>query len=299
MQVPERTLDIVIVTAPGCRPYIVGCLKSLQTYPLQSGVQRVFVVDNGSHDGTEEIVRGFDGVRWHGLDRNAGFSAANNVVLRQSRADHILLLNPDTEVGAGTLDACIGRLVSDPRIGVVGCRLFDRAGQPDANAKRTLPSRAAAVRRLSFADRVLGASSYHTPELGFLDSGPVGAVSGAFMIIRREVVDAIGALDEGFWMYGEDLDYCARAGQAGWTIWYEGAAGTMHVKGGAAGRVRALRTTVAFHRAMGRYYRRHLDESGPLDLAVYVGIGVRLAGASALCVAGNVARFMSEQRDAV
>jgi hypothetical protein len=276
MEAPGPTLEIVIVTAPGCRPYLAACLHSLRAGPLTSGQQSITVVDNASHDGTEAIVREFDEATWRPMGHNAGFSTANNLALRDAAAEYLLLLNPDTEVVPGTLDACLARMRSDPAIGVLGCRLIDAAGAPDPNAKRSLPTRAGALRRLSFADRLLGPASYHTPALGFLEDGPVGAVSGAFMMIRRAVLADVGLLDEGFWMYGEDLDFCARAAGAGWVVWYEGSAATLHIKGGATGRVRRARPTIAFHMSMGRYYRRHLDRQGALDLVVYAGILARL-----------------------
>jgi GT2 family glycosyltransferase len=293
---PVPTLDIVIVTAPGCRPYLGACLESLRSAPLTTGTQRVTVVDNASDDGTEEIVRRFDDAAWRPMGRNAGFSAANNVGLRGSAAEYVLLLNPDTEVAPGTLDACLERMRSTPAIGVLGCRLLDRGGFPDPNAKRSLPTRAGALRRLSFLDRLLGPSSYHTPALAFLDSGPVGAVSGAFMMIRSAVLHHIGLLDEGFWMYGEDLDFCARAGAAGWVVWYEGTVHTLHVKGGAAGRVRRPRPTIAFHLSMGRYYRRHLDRQSGLDLAVYAGILARLGLALLVSAGAGRAREPRDHR---
>jgi N-acetylglucosaminyl-diphospho-decaprenol L-rhamnosyltransferase len=296
MQAARPTLEIVIVTAPGCRAYLAACLQSLRAAPLTLGDQRVTVVDNASDDGSEAIVRGFGDVSWRAMGRNAGFSTANNLALRDAAAEYILLLNPDTEVAPGTLDACLARMRSSPAIGVLGCRLLDPAGTPDPNAKRTLPTRAGALRRLSFADRLLGPSSYHTPELGFRDNGPVGAVSGAFMMIRRAALAGIGLLDEGFWMYGEDLDFCARAGAAGWVVWYEGAAVTLHVKGGSAGRVRRARPTVAFHLSMGRYYRRHLDRRSRLDLAVYGGILARLCLALVVSASAGGLRRLGVRR---
>lgn len=288
MTAAGQTLEIVIVTAPGCRSYLGACLESLRSVRVNGVQQHVTVIDNASNDGTEGIVRSFGDAAWRPLGRNAGFSAANNVALREASGDYVLLLNPDTEVAPGTIEACLARMRSDPTIGILGCRLADQRGRLDPNAKRSLPTRAGALRRLSFADRLLGPSSYHTPELGFLDSGPVGAVSGAFMMIRRAALSDVGLLDEGFWMYGEDLDFCARAGAAGWVVWYEGAVAALHVKGGAAGRVRSARPTIAFHLAMGRYYRRHLDRRNALDLAVYGAILSRLGLALvvSLCVAG-------------
>ena len=282
MTAAGQTLEIVIVTAPGCRSYVRACLESLRAARVEDVVQRVTVVDNASDDGTEAIVRSFPEAAWRPLGRNAGFSAANNVALREASADYVLLLNPDTEVGPATLTVCLERMRSDPTIGVLGCRLADPRGRPDPNAKRSLPTRVGALQRLSFADRVVGPSSYHTPQLDFLQSGPVGAVSGAFMMIRRAVLADVGLLDEGFWMYGEDLDFCARAGEAGWVVWYEGGVAALHVKGGAAGRVRTARPTIAFHLAMGRYYRRHLDRGSALDAAVYGAILGRLVLALAV-----------------
>lgn len=289
-------LDIVIVTASGCHAFIAACLDSLRVHPLSSGAQRVVVVDNDSRDGTEAIVGRYEEVTLLAMGRNAGFSAANNTVLRTSTARYVLLLNPDTEVGPGVLDACVKRLEEDADIAIVGCRLVDAAGVPDPNAKRTLPTPGAALRRLSFADRVLGASAYHTPDMGFEDNGPVEAVSGAFMMIRRSLVESIGVLDERYWMYGEDLDLCARARAAGRGVWYEGAVTTLHVKGGSAGRVRSLRPNIAFHQAMGRFYRRYHSGRKPLvDLVVYVAIAGRLAIAVVL---SGVIRFRDRRREA-
>ena len=292
---PARpTLDIVIVTAPGSRAHIGRCLESLRARPYTGGEQRVVVVDNASADGTEAVVHRFGEVAWQPLGRNAGFGRASNRGVRASAGEYVLLLNPDTEVGEGTLDACARRLQGDPAIAIVGCRLHDRAGRPDPNAKRTLPTRAAALRRLSYADRVLGPAGYHTPSLGFLESGPVGAVSGAFMMLRRAALEEIGLLDEGYWMYGEDLDLCARAGGAGWVVWYEGSAAALHLKGGTTAGRRGVRLTASFHRAMGRYYRRHLDGGRVVDLAVYAGILARLVLAVGLGAGAGVVRRLRE-----
>ncbi len=292
---PARpTLDIVIVTARGSRADVGRCLESLRARPYTGGEQRVVVVDNASADGTEAVVRGFDEVAWVPLDRNAGFGRASNLGVRATAGECVLLLNPDTEVGVGTLDACARRLLGEPGIGIVGCRLHDRAGRPDPNAKRTLPTRAAALRRLSFADRLLGPGRYHTPALGDLESGPVGSVSGAFMVLRRAALAEIGLLDEGYWMYGEDLDLCARAAGAGWVVWYEGSVAALHVKGGTTAGRRDIRLTASFHRAMGRYYRRHLDEGRVVDLAVYAAILARLGLAVGLSAGAGVVRRLGE-----
>ena len=103
------------------------------------------------------------------------------------------------------------------------------------------------------------------------------SVNGAFMLVRRAAIEDVGLLDEGYWMYGEDLDWCTRFRRAGWDVLYNGRVTTLHVKGATAGSHRRLRQNVAFHRSMGRFYRRHLaGEHVLLDAVVYAGVGAKL-----------------------
>ena len=241
------------------------------------------VVDSGSPDGTPEMVaREFPGVR---LVRrgNIGFSAANNVVLREDAADAVLLLNPDTEVRAGTLDAALSRLRSDERIGMVGCKLVTESGELDHACKRSFPTPLSALAHFTGIGRGDGASQalgqYRATHLGDDEPGEVDAVNGAFMLCRAEAVREVGLLDEGYWLYMEDLDWCRRFWGAGWKVFYEPAGVALHVKGGSSGRRRAPKQEIAFHRGMGRFYRRFdAAEHNPLvNLAVYAGIGAKLA----------------------
>src|SRR6478735_7139947 len=132
-------LEVVIVSH-GAEALLRRCLRSLQEHPIAVGEMRVTVVDSGSPDGTPAMVeREFPQVRL--LRRgNIGFSAANNLVLRESEAEAVLLLNPDTEVYAGTLDAGLARLRSDPRIGMVGVKLVTESGELDHACKRSFPT---------------------------------------------------------------------------------------------------------------------------------------------------------------
>jgi N-acetylglucosaminyl-diphospho-decaprenol L-rhamnosyltransferase len=277
------SLEIVVVSYR-CRDLLLACLASIAEQPYTAGRCVVTVVDNASADGTVATVRSaFPEVRLVELARNDGFSAANNVALRESRSDQILLLNPDTEIWPGVLDAMSAFLAEHPRAGVAGCRLVRRDGSFDHAAKRAIPSVGDAIAYFAPGRRPSG---YLAPQLAEDEVGGVDAVNGAFMLIRREALREVGLLDEGFWMYGEDLDWCARARRAGWDVLYNGRVTTLHVKGATAGAHRRLRQNVAFHRSMGRFYRRHLGgEHALLDVAVYAGIGVKLglsAGRSAL-----------------
>jgi N-acetylglucosaminyl-diphospho-decaprenol L-rhamnosyltransferase len=275
-------LDVVIVSH-GAEALLRRCLDSLRAHPPRSSGMRVTVVDSGSLDGTPDMVaREFPEF---GLERcgNIGFSAANNLVLRRSRADSVLLLNPDTEVYAGTLDTCLARLAADPEIGMVGARLVREDGELDHAAKRSFPTPLAALAHFTGIGRGQGAgeslSQYRATHLGEDDPGEVDAVNGAFMLCRAEAVAQVGLLDEGYWLYMEDLDWCHRFWDAGWKIFYDPAAVALHVKGGSSRSRRAPRQEIAFHRGMGRFYRRFdaPTANSLLNLAVYIGIGAKLA----------------------
>jgi N-acetylglucosaminyl-diphospho-decaprenol L-rhamnosyltransferase len=161
-----------------------------------------------------------------------------------------------------------------PRAGVAGCRLVRRDGSFDHAAKRSIPTVADAVRYFRPGS---SASGYLAPHVAERGSGAVDAVNGAFMLIRRDTLQDVGLLDEGYWMYGEDLDWCTRCRRAGWEVRYNGAVTTLHVKGATTGTHRRLRHNVAFHRSMGRFYRRHVGGRNTLlDGAVYAGIGAKL-----------------------
>jgi N-acetylglucosaminyl-diphospho-decaprenol L-rhamnosyltransferase len=275
-------LEVAIVSH-GAEGLLRRCLESLREHPPTSATMRVTVVDSGSLDGTPDMVeREFPEFR---LERraNIGFSAANNLVLRESRADAILLLNPDTEVYAGTLDTCLARLDADPQVGMVGAKLMREDGELDHAAKRSFPTPLAALAHFTGIGRGEGAgaslSQYRATHLDEDEPGEVDAVNGAFMLCRAEAIAQVGLLDEGYWLYMEDLDWCHRFWDAGWKVFYEPAAVALHVKGGSSAKRRAPKQEIAFHRGMGRFYRR-FDAPGSnplLNLAVYCGIGAKLA----------------------
>jgi GT2 family glycosyltransferase len=280
-------LEVVIVSH-GAEALLRRCLRSLAEHPIGGGEMRVTVVDSGSPDGTPEMVaREFPAVRLL-RQGNIGFSAANNLVLRESEAEAVLLLNPDTEVYAGTLDAALARLRSEPRIGMVGVKLMTESGELDHACKRSFPTPLSALAHFTGVgrDEDAGAtlSQYRATHLGDDEPGEVDAVNGAFMLCRAEAVREVGLLDEGYWLYMEDLDWCHRFWDAGWTVFYEPAGVALHVKGASSGSRRAARQEIAFHRGMGRFYRRFdAPQSNPLlNAAVYAGIGAKLASSLAI-----------------
>ena len=160
----------------------------------------------------------------------------------------------------------------------------------DHACKRSFPTPLSALAHFTGIGRDESASGalsqYRATHLGDDEPGVVDAVNGAFMLCRAEAVRDVGLLDEGYWLYMEDLDWCHRFWDADWKIFYEPAGTALHVKGGSSGGRRAVRQEIAFHRGMGRFYRRFdAPRHNPLvNAAIYAGIGAKLAASLALTV---------------
>jgi N-acetylglucosaminyl-diphospho-decaprenol L-rhamnosyltransferase len=271
-------LDVVIVSYR-CEDLLRACLESLRRHP-PAVPMAIHVVDNGSGDGTAEMVgREFPEVELTVNDRNAGFSAANNLAIRQASAPFLLVLNPDVRLTAGALDRLLALMEQRREVGICGPRLLLPDGSLDHAGRRAFPTPLSALGHFTGLGRRTGArgalAAYRAPDV---DRGPVDSVNGAFMLIRRAALDQVGLFDEGYWMYMEDLDLSYRFARAGWITYYEPDATAIHEKGGSAGPVRDARLTRAFHYGMYRFYRKHYAaERNPLvNVAVYAGIGLKL-----------------------
>ena len=246
--IPSTTLSVVIVTYQ-TRELTLECLRSLENCAARVP-HETFVVDNASADGTPgAVARAFPAVHLITRSRNDGFAVANNEALREARGRYTLLLNADTRVLPGALEAMIEHLDAHAETGIVGCRLIDAAGRTDASAgglpgfrmqvaswlglKRLVPERAVRialrsrpVRRL--LDAVAG--GYFLPA-GGSQAREVQFLSGACMLVRREVWDRVGLLDERFFLYLEDADICRRAKAAGWRLHYLPRPAIVHLGG--------------------------------------------------------------------
>jgi N-acetylglucosaminyl-diphospho-decaprenol L-rhamnosyltransferase len=270
----------VVIVSYRCEALLRECLASLRAHPPACPV-RIHVVDNASGDGTAEMVaREFPDVALTMNETNVGFSSANNIGIRAGAAPYVLVLNPDTRVTEGALERMLEVVEHDPGVTVCGPRLELEDGSLDHAAKRTFPTPISALGHFSGIGRRPDAggelAAYRAPEV---ERGPVDAVNGACMLIRRAALAQVGLFDEGFWMYMEDLDLCYRLHEAGWVTWYEPSATVIHVKAGTTGRPRSARLDRAFHYGMYRFYRKHYAAGhNPLyNGLIYAGIAVKLA----------------------
>jgi GT2 family glycosyltransferase len=272
-------LDVVVVAYRSC-DLLESCLGSVREHAPR-GPYEVYVVDNASEDGTIEMVRsGFPAAELIVSERNLGFAAANNAAIRRGRGRYVLALNPDTRLVAGVLDTLVRLMNERAEIGICGCRLVREDGSFDHASKRSFPTIVGAFGHFLRIGRSVRAphwlAQYRAPEVV---GGPVDAVNGAFMLMRRSALDEVGLFDEGFWMYMEDLDLCYRFNEAGWTTWYEPSVTVTHVKAGTSGPIRSARLNHAFHYGMYRFYRKHYapERSAITNGAVYLGIAAKFA----------------------
>jgi GT2 family glycosyltransferase len=277
----SEVLDVAIVSYR-CRELLRACLESLRRFPPPGGAH-VVVVDNDSRDGTVELVRSeFPDVELVASARNLGFAAATNAAIRRGSAPYVLALNPDTEVADGALARLVALLEERPELGMVGCRLERAGGGFDHAAKRSFPTPLSALGHFAGIGRRPGApgalAAYRVPALDEHESGPVDAVNGAFMLMRRRALEEVGLFDEGYWMYMEDLDLCYRFAARGLGVWYEASVTVRHVKAGTSGPIRGPRLNYAFHYGMLRFYRKHYATRNGhlLNAAVYAGIAAKL-----------------------
>lgn len=266
-------VDVVMVTY-GRSDLVCNSLSSLlETSP--TGALRITVVDNNSPDETADVVaKMFQQVTLIRRSDNRGFAVSNNEALAQTNAPFILLLNPDTQVHWSTIEHLVEELKNNSSIGMIGCRLLLEDGSFDHAAKRKIPTPLQALHY--FVARAVGrkASAYlvsGVPEDGVAD---VEALNGAFMLVRRAALDAVGRLDERYWMYAEDLDWCVRYRQAGWRIVYDGRVTALHVKGGSSGMRRNFKLNYHFHRSMAIFYNDHVAPSHPRMLNLLIAAAI-------------------------
>jgi GT2 family glycosyltransferase len=276
-------LDVVIVSYR-CRELLRDCLTSLREHGPSRPIV-VHLVDNASDDGTVDMVRAeFPEVELTPLQENTGFAAANNRAIRNGSAKYVLALNPDTRLTSGALDQLLELMDTHTDVGIAGCRLELEDGTLDHAAKRSFPTPVSALGHFTGLARSTNVpaalAAYRAPSV---EAGPVDAVNGAFMLMRRRALEEVGLFDEGYWMYMEDLDLCYRFKQAEWITWYEPSVAVVHVKAGTSGKNRKPRLNYAFHYGMYRFYKKHYSPQGNrmLSAAIYVGIAAKLAGSMA------------------
>lgn len=276
--IPTPEISIVVVSY-NCLRHLSACIESL---PEGAGSlpYEIIVVDNNSSDRTREMIRNeTPHVRLIANTENLGFAKGCNLGIGAARGKYILLLNPDTIVGKGTLCRTHEYLEDNRDLAVAGCKVLRPNGNLDPSCKRELPSPWDAFCRMVGLSRLFPKSRVFAKyDAGYLDENTrqrISLIDGCYMMLRSEALMDIGLFDERFFIYGEDLDWCKRAHSRGWSIGYDPSGTIIHVKGEST-RHSTFRMLYHFHRSMALYYRKHSRCWDPVQLLVYPGIGLRL-----------------------
>jgi GT2 family glycosyltransferase len=270
-------LSIVVVTYNSAR-HIGACLASLQR--AVSGIAaEIVVVDNASSDGTPAAVRvRFPGVTVIELPANRGFAAGINSGVKASTGRYIAWINPDTEVVDGQFADVVAWLDAHESVGIAGLRLLDADGNVEPSDRGFPGFHAALGHRYSLLTRIWPGNPFSKKYLR-THTGRDGVahadwVSGAGLVHRRSLAGALGGLDEGFFMYCEDVDFCYRASLIGSGTRYLPLVTLRHEIGASSSAVKPAMIR-ARHASLWRYYKKHFRRNPLKDAAAYVGIFTR------------------------
>ena len=289
-------LSIVIVSY-NVKGFLEQALRAL-IHAAEGIEAEILVVDNASFDGSPEMVESLFPQVHLMRSENVGFAGGNNLALRQCKGRYVLLINPDTLVQADTLRVMMRFLEEHPAAGAAGCKLLNPDGTLQLACRRGFPTPMAALSKMVGLAALFPRSpvfgAYNLTYLRPEQTHEVDALSGSFMMVRREVLDAVGLLDERFFMNGEDLDWCYRIKKAGWRIYYVPDTQVIHFGGQSQKLVSRYRERLWFYRAMYLFVKKHRKEGyahWPLGLLA-LGIAVRGSLAVACATAAHLGRLV-------
>lgn len=244
----------------------------------RSPLIEVWVVDNDSKDeASAQIPIQFPWINWIQNETNEGFAKANNIALRKSHGKYFVLQNPDTVIAEDTLWLCWCQMELSPQVGGMGVRMIDGNGRFLLESKRGIPTPEAAFYKLSGLARLFPRhpriSAYHQGHLHPNENHRIPILAGAYMWVRRTVAEQIGLLDEGYFMYGEDIDWSYRIDLAGYHNFYFSGTTILHFKGESTSKD-SLRYVRLFYGAMARFANQYYGSirSGWFGILLQAGI---------------------------
>ncbi len=251
------SLSIIIVNW-NVKSLLEKCLESI--YKKEKNLDfEIFVVDNASSDGSAEMVKEkFPQVKLITNKENKGFAIANNQGIKQAQGEFILLLNPDTEILDNALEKMVNFMRQYSSCGILGCKLLNSDGslQPSCRAFPSLYSQVIILLKLhNFFPRLV--KKYYMLNCPHHEIREVDQVMGACFLIRKKMIDEIGLLDEGYRVLFEEVDYCKRAKDANWKIYFTPEAKIIHHKGQSFKKQEIVAKQINFNRSLLRYFKKY------------------------------------------
>ena len=282
----------VIIVNYNVKYYLDQCIRSvLRAFVLMNTPAEIIVVDNHSADGSVDYLEKrypqmlYPMVRFVRSAHNLGFARANNIAIRQSRGEYVLLLNPDTIVGEDALKASVDFMDAHEDAGSVGVRMLGAQGRRAMESRRGLPTPMVSFfKMLGFCNRWPHHRLFGKYYMGYLpwdEPCQIEVVSGAYCMLRRKALDEVGLLDEDFFMYGEDIDLSYRVLKGGYHNYYL-PVDILHYKGESTQKS-SFRYVHVFYEAMLIFFRKHYSGmtfllSLPIKTAIYAKALMALVG---------------------
>jgi GT2 family glycosyltransferase len=265
--------------------YLIKCLDSLRRASKALEFD-VYVVDNASSDGSIEMAqKEFPEVNFIKNKENLGFGKAHNLVLKNAKTPYLLVLNPDCEVPSGTLEYMYDFMEKNPNVGLSTCEIVKSDGTLDKAAHRGFPTPWQSFLYLFFKKD----KHYHMTNVDMTTAHEIDSAVGAFMFVRKSVLDKVGYFDEDYFLYGEDIDLCYRIKENGFKIMYVPEVKILHVKGVSSGIKEHSRNLSAadtqtknssvqyFYGTMKTFYKKHYAKKYPffINWAAYMAIDLK------------------------
>jgi N-acetylglucosaminyl-diphospho-decaprenol L-rhamnosyltransferase len=262
----SQQIDVsILVISYNTRELLAECLKSIEASNHALSCETI-VVDNASTDGSADMAaREFPGARLIRNSANRGFAAANNQALAESRGRYVLLLNSDAVLLPTTVRALSEYLDAHPRVGIVGGRVLNQDGSFQWSYADLPSLRSELLLATGLAARVWSRHFPSHPPQRSQQVRDVGWLLGACLMLRRNAIVEVGVLDEGFFMYSEETDWCCRMHKAGWVVRYLPVSTVLHHSGGSASKEPGLQRTQVYA-SKWRYLRKH---EGRTPAAIY------------------------------
>lgn len=283
---PKLTVSIVNYNAGD---YLLRCVESLEKLENEVSIE-VYIVDNASNDDSISKLKVRSSkfkIKLHFIlnDQNLGFGKAHNQVLKNLKTEYALILNPDVELVKGNLAGPISIMDANSEVGAVTGKIILSNGQVDLTAHRGFPTPWASFKYYFLKDD----SDYHLLKKNMHQIHEVDAISGAFFLTRKKILDQVGFFDEDYFMYAEDIDLCYRIKQAGYKIMYLPSVKILHHKGISSGLKKhsqdattatlatKKRSLDAFYETMKIFYKKHFAKNypTPVNWLVYLGINLK------------------------
>jgi len=274
-----KTELTIILVSFNVKDLLSRCINSIVENNIKS--TEIIVVENNSSDNTISMIKNrFPDVTLIKNSENRGFAAACNQGIQISKGKYVLLLNPDTVIRSNTLKKCYEYMENNPDAGILGCKILN----PDstiAHSIRDFPNflnvlfESLFLTKLFKKSRIFG--KYHGTCYDYSEIREVNVLLGAFLFIRRKLIEEIGLLDERFFIYSEETDFCLRAKKNGWKNIFYPYAEIEHIHGGSTQKVR-VKSFMYLHSSLNKFFRKHYSYSYALlcRLILFTGVCLRM-----------------------